>query len=122
MPRAAKADLVHPGVYDADGRAGTTYRLLDVLLPKIRDYDAPEIIRSAIMPLFEEGRFKDLTIDERVEIYRYLFGYWRTRRGAGDPDVEKVKSLVQIPAAARQPPFARMVTGRPGLHVQRLER
>lgn len=98
MPRAVAADLVHPSAYDAEGRSGWTYRLLDTLSPPIRDYDAPEIIRNAIIPLFHGTRFQELALEERAEVYRYLFAYWRSRRGAGDPEVERVKSLVQVPA------------------------
>lgn len=98
MPRAVAADLVHPAAYNAEGRAGPVYRLLDTLQPAIRDYDAPDIIRNAIIPLFEGSRFQRLSLDLRIEIYRYLFGYWRSRRGSGDPDVERVKGQVQVPA------------------------
>jgi hypothetical protein len=98
MPRASKADLVHPSAYDAAGRDGPTYRLLDTLEPKVRDYDAPGIIRNAIIPLFDAGRFKDLPVVERREVYLYLYRYWQTRRGSGDPDVERVKGQVQVPA------------------------
>ncbi len=98
MPQAVSAELVSPLAYDADGRAGWTYRLLDTLQPAVRDYDAPEIIRNAIIPLFEGARFQDLTLERRAEVYRYLFAYWRSRRGAGDPEVDRVKGMVQVPA------------------------
>jgi len=98
MPRAIRANLVHPLAYDSDGRAGATYKLLDAFRPRTRDYDAPDIIRSAIMPLFEEDRFKRLSLQERTEVYRYLFAYWQSRRGSGDPDVERVKGSVLVPA------------------------
>ena len=98
MPRAIRADLVHPLAYDPDGRAGPTYKLLDTLEPRIRDYDAPDIIRNAIISLFHGERFKRLPLKERAEVYRYLIEYWRTRRGGGDPDVERLKGLIQVPA------------------------
>jgi len=98
MPQAIRADVVHPLAYDHDGRAGPTHRLLSTLQPPIRDYDAPDIIINAVIPLFGEGRFQRLSLQERTEVYQYLFGYWQARRGAGDPDVERVKGLVQVPA------------------------
>lgn len=66
--------------------------------PPIRDYDAPDIIVNSIIPLFEGGRFPSLSLKERVEVYQYLFGYWQSRRGGGDPDVERVKAKVRVPA------------------------
>ncbi len=99
MPRALPASLVHPTAYDPEGRAGPTHRLLSTLRPPIRDYDAPDIIANAIVPLFRANRFPNLDLEERTEVYRYLFDYWRqARRGEGDPVVERVKEMVQVPA------------------------
>ena len=98
MPSAAQAYLVHSAAYDAEGRSGPSYRLLDTLMPPPLDYNAPDIIRNAIRPLFSEKRFRSLSLEQRVEVYRYLFAYWQTRRGAGDPEVEKIKGDVPIPA------------------------
>lgn len=98
MPRSIQADLVHPAAYDTDGRSGPTYKILDTLQPVIRDYDAPDIICNAIVPLLDGQRFKQLLVEERAEIYRYLFSYWRGRRGHGDPDVETLKGRVLVPA------------------------
>jgi len=98
MPRAVAAEVIHPAAYDAEGRSGATYRLLDTLRPAVRDYDAPEIIQNAIIPLFQGARFRSLSVEERNELYRYLFGYWRSRRGSGDPDVERIKGQVLVPA------------------------
>lgn len=98
MPRVIKADLVHPAVYGEEGRAGATYKLFDTFKPPLRDYDAPDIISNAVLPLFEQGRFQSLSLEERAEVYRYLFEYWCSRRGAGDPEVERHKARVQVPA------------------------
>jgi hypothetical protein len=98
MPRSIQADLVHPAAYDSDGRSGPTYKILDTLQPVIRDYDAPDIICNAIVPLLDGQRFKQLLVEERAEIYRYLFSYWRGRRGQGDPEVEALKGRLLVPA------------------------
>jgi len=95
MPGCLRADIVHPDAYDDDGRSGATYQLLSSISPKVKDYDAPAIIRNAIIPLFESGKFRGLTSQERVEVYRYLFDYWRSRRG-GDPEVDQVVHRVEV--------------------------
>lgn len=97
MPQPLRTDVVHPSAYDPEGRAGPSHKLLDTLVPSIRDYDAPEIIVNAVIPLFEKGRFQNLSLQERAEVYRYLYAYWETRRG-GDRSVEGVKRRVQVPA------------------------
>jgi hypothetical protein len=97
MPSAISAQLIHPSAYDENGRAGPTYRLLDTLEPRIRDYDAADIIRTAVVALFQNDRFRRVSLAERSEVYRYLFDYWRSRRGS-DADVEAVKSEIQVPA------------------------
>ena len=97
MPGCVKADLVHPEAYGTGGREGSTYKLLSTLSPKIRDYDAPDIIRNGVMPLFVGNRFKKLSVDNRAEVYRYLFEYWSTMRG-GDADVERLKQYIKVPA------------------------
>ncbi len=98
MPRAIQADLVHPKAYGLHGRNSSTYKLLNELDPSVRDYDAPDIIRSSIIPLFRSNRFERLKIEERAEIYRYLFDYWKPGRKGGDPDVERLKGEIQVPA------------------------
>jgi hypothetical protein len=103
MPVCLKADVIHPDTYDEDGRSGSTYQLLSTLSPKVKDYDAPAIIRNAIIPLFDSGKFRRLNITDRVEIYRYLFEYWRSRRG-GDPDVDQIVTRVEV--------YARLVADR----------
>ena len=103
MPGFLKADVVHPSAYDEDGRSGSTYQLLNTLAPKVKDYDAPAIIRNAIIPLFESGKFRQLSVAERVEIYQYLFDYWRSRRG-GDLEVNQIVSRIEV--------YTRMVANR----------
>jgi hypothetical protein len=98
MPRAIRADLVYQAAYDPEGRSGPTHKLLDILRPRVRDYNAPDIIRSSIIPLFEGNRFKNLSVEERSEVYYFLFEYWRTRQGLGDPEIERIKGKVQVPA------------------------
>lgn len=98
MPRGIRAKLVHPAAYDAGGQASATYKLLNTLIPAIRDYDAPDIITNAVMPVFEDRRFERLSVEERNEIYHYLFRYWQSRQEGGNVDVERVKGQVLVHA------------------------
>lgn len=97
MPSALRAKLVHPAVYKDEGIAGGAYKLLSALKPTIRNYDAREIIRSAIMPVFEGERFAKLTLIQRSEIYQYLFTYWRSRKGTADTEVDQVIGKALVP-------------------------
>ncbi len=97
MPRAIKAQLAHPLVYGDKGTTSPAYQLLNTLSPKVRDYDAAEIIRSSIVSLFDKENFTKLSAEERAEIYRYLFGYWQSQR-AGSSEIERLLKRVLVPA------------------------
>jgi hypothetical protein len=78
MPDFLSVQIVAPTVYGDGERKSSAYFVLNQLIPPVRDYDASEIITSAIMPLFEQDKFKfqDMDVSERAQIYRYLFEYW----------------------------------------------
>jgi hypothetical protein len=97
IPDFLHVDVVHPEVYDDDGRAGAAYQLFGTFSTRVREYDAPAIIRNSIMPLFEGSRFEKMQVARRIAIYKYLFDYWKTRRG-GDPDVNQMVIEVKVNA------------------------
>lgn len=98
MPPILKVNLVHPDAYGQDGRESATFRILSSLTPRVREYDAPEIIRNTVLPLFLGTRFRDsLSTEERVQVYRYLFDYWKGRRG-GDIGVDQIIGQILVPA------------------------
>ena len=98
MPSALHADIVLREAYGGEGRSGGPHRILSALSPPIRDYDARDIILHSIIPLFDGTRFQRLSLDERAEIYRFLFDYWQNRRNTRDTEVERVKGQVLVPA------------------------
>ncbi len=98
MPRAIAADLVHRKAYGDQPGNSPTYRLLKTLSPPVRDYDATEIIRNSIVPLFNEDRFGALPVEQQVEVYKFLFDYWRSRRDGSDLALESLKQVVKVPA------------------------
>ena len=97
MPHAVSVRLVHADAYGATGTQSGAYRLLQVL-GGVRGHDAPEIVRSVVVPRLRPDAAERLSAGERAELVRYLFDYWNQSRGRAEPDPDGIRGEVAVPA------------------------